>query len=69
MLSRLRSNKPHRFNTLAQNLNLSLENTVVAAYAGASMQLRPLFRIDTVRRVLFSGDALPMRALAAYNYV
>ena len=33
------------------------------------MQLRPLGKIDTVRRVLFSGDTLPMRALAEYNYV
>ena len=31
------------------------------------MQLHPLVKIDMVRRLLFSGDALPMRALAAYN--
>jgi len=33
------------------------------------MQLRPLIRIETVRRAIFSGDALPMRAIAAYNDV
>jgi hypothetical protein len=33
------------------------------------IQLGPLVRIDTVRRVLFSGGALPMRALAEYSYV
>jgi hypothetical protein len=47
----------------------SLENTRAAAYAGALRGLHPLFRIDTVRPVLFSGDALPMRAFAAYSYV
>lgn len=31
------------------------------------MWLRPLVRIDTVPTLLFSGDALPMQAFAAYS--
>jgi hypothetical protein len=69
MLKSLRLNRPRRFGTLAQNLNLSVKMLSPQNSQELYMQLRPLVRNDTVRRVLFSGDALPMRALAAYNYV
>lgn len=49
------------------NISISLENAVAAMYTRAFYRLDPLVRIDTVRPVLFSGDALPMRAFAAYS--
>jgi hypothetical protein len=45
----------------------SLENAVAVLYAGALDWLHPLVRIGTLRPVRFSGDALPMRAFAAYS--
>jgi hypothetical protein len=45
----------------------SLENAVAVQYTGALYWLHPLVRIGTLRPVLFSGNALPMRAFAAYS--
>jgi len=51
---------------LALNFNLC-ENAAAVLCAGALHGLHPMVRIDTERPVLFSGDALPMRAFAAYS--
>jgi hypothetical protein len=34
-----------------------------AAHAGTTVELHPLFRIDALRPVLFSGEALPILSL------
>jgi hypothetical protein len=54
-------NQTGRADTASVALNFKLcENAVAALYAGALRKLHPMKRIDTVRPVLFSGDALPM---------
>lgn len=42
---------------------------LAALHAGASLQLHPLVWIGTVRPVLSSEDALPMRAFAAFSLI
>jgi len=55
--------------SLALQIQTLTENAVAAVYTEALHGLHPIVRIDTVRLVLFSGNALPMRAFAAYSYV
>ena len=55
--------------SLAPKSNLSVKTLLPQGTQEPYVQLHPPVRVDTVRRMLFSGDALPMRAVAAPNYV